>query len=201
MYVRKKENILQNHYNPQLPDYSWQKSGMHLFKLKGHTYLIIIDNYSRWIEVSSLQKTTSGSIVNNCKSVFSRNGILELVISDNGPQFISKVFLDFSNRFGFVHLTSSPHYPQGNGEAERAVQTIKNLIKKASDPYIALLNYRSIPLQHDKSPAELFMNRKLQTRIPTISAKYTFRQHNAKKYKSKIKLKKKDKKWICVPLL
>ena len=98
--------------------------------------------------------------------------------------FISKVFLDFSNRFGFVHLTSSPHYTQGNREAERAIQTIKNLSKKASDPYIALLNYRSTPLQHGKSPAELFMNRKLHTRIPTISAKYTFCQHNAKKYKS-----------------
>ena len=58
--------------------------------------------------MSPLQKNTSGSIVNNYKSVFSRNGIPELVISDNGPQFISKVFWDFSNRFGFVHLTSNP---------------------------------------------------------------------------------------------
>ena len=94
------------------------------------------------------------------------------------------MFLDFSNRFGFVHLTRSPHYPQGNGEAEQAVQIIKNLFKKASDPYIALLNYRSTPLQHDKSPAGLFMNRKLRTRIPTISAKYTFCLYNTEKYKS-----------------
>ena len=64
----------------RLPDYPWQKVGMDMFKLKGHIYLIIIDYYSRC-------KTTSGCIVNNCKSVFSRNGIPELVISDNGPQF------------------------------------------------------------------------------------------------------------------
>ena len=94
------------------------------------------------------------------------------------------MFLDFSNRFDFVHLIGSPHYPQGNGEAERAVQTIKNLLKEASDPYIALLNYRRTPLQHGKSPAELFMNRKFRARIPTITAKYTFCQQNAKKYKS-----------------
>ena len=106
------------------------------------------------------------------------------MISDNGPKFISKEFLDFSNRFGFVYLTSSPHYPQGNGEAERAGQTIKNLLKKASDPYIALLNYRSTPLQHGKNPAELFMNKKLRTRISTISAKYTFCHYNTEKYKS-----------------
>ena len=144
--------------------------------------------------MSPLEKTTSGSIVNNCKSVFSRNGILEFVISDNGLQFTSKEFLDFSNRFGFVHLTSSSHYPQGNEEAEQAVQTIKNLFKKKTDPYIALLNCRSTPLQHGKSPSELFMNRKLRTRIPTISAKYIFCQYYAEKYKSiDAKIKEKQK--------
>ena len=106
------------------------------------------------------------------------------------------MFLDFSYRFGFVHLTSSPHYPQGNGEAERAVQTIKNLFKKTSDPYIALLNYRSTPFQHGKSPAELFLNRKLRTRILTISAKYTFCQNNTKKYKSINAKIKERQKWI-----
>ena len=38
------------------------------------------------------------------------------------------------------------------------------------------------------------MNRKLRTRIPTISAKHTFRQHNAEKYRSiKSKIKEKPK--------
>ena len=57
-------------------------------------------------------------------------------------------------------------------------------LKKASDPYIALLNSLSTPLRHSKSLVELFMNRKLRTRIPAISEKYTFCQYNDKKYKS-----------------
>ena len=61
----------------KLPDYPWQKVDMDVFELKGHIYLIIIDYFSRWIEISHLQKTTSGSIVNNCKSVFSRISDIE----------------------------------------------------------------------------------------------------------------------------
>ena len=100
----------------------------------------------------------------------------------------------FSKGFDFVHLTGSPHYPQENGKVERAVQTIKNFSKKASGPYIAQLNNRSTPLQHGKSPEELFMNRKLRTRTPTISAKHTFRQHNAEKYEIiEAKIKEKQK--------
>jgi len=49
----------------------------------------------------------------------------------------------FALEYGFKHTTSSPNHPQGNGEAERGVQTIKNLLKKEGDPYLALLAYQS----------------------------------------------------------
>ena len=63
-------------------------------------------------------------------------------------------------------MTSSPHYPQSNGEAERAVQTVKNLLKKEDDPYLALLSYRSTPLKCRYTPSELLMARKLRTNVP-----------------------------------
>ena len=46
------------------------------------------------------------------------------------------------------------------------MKTIKGLLQKAADPYLALLAYRSSPLQHGWSPAELAMGRKLRSRIP-----------------------------------
>ena len=58
-------------------------------------------------------------------------------------------------------------FPQSNGQVERAVQTIKNLLKKSDDLYTSLLSYRATPLSWcDLSPAEFSMGRRLQTSVP-----------------------------------
>ena len=91
-------------------------------------------------------------------------------MSDNGPQFISGEFSEFAKNYGFTHTTSSPHYPQVNGEAERAVQTVKHLLNKAKDPYKAMLNYCNTPLEEiNLSPAQLMMGRRLKTILPTTA--------------------------------
>jgi hypothetical protein len=100
------------------------------------------------------------------KSVFSRHGIPDVVYSDNGPQYDSDEFRSFAKEYGFQHITSSPGYPQSNGIAENPVGTVKNLLKKAEDPYLALLNYRNTPLKNGYSPAELLMGRRLKTNVP-----------------------------------
>ena len=69
-------------------------------------------------------------------------------MSDNGPQYNSQAFIEFAKQYNFSHITSSPKFPQANGEAERAVRTVKDLLKKNSDPYLALLAYRTTPLDN-----------------------------------------------------
>ena len=150
------------------PEYPWQRIGMDLFQPNGQQYLLMGGYYSRWNEIAHLHQTTAAAVIEHTKSIFARHGIPEIVVSDNGPQFSSVDFLKFAMNYNFTHITSSPHHPQGNGEAERAVQTIKILLKKAQDPYIALLNYRTTPLQHGSSPSELLMSRKLRSRVPTF---------------------------------
>ena len=149
-----------------LPELPWQRVGTDLFEFKGRSFLLIVDYYSRFIEVARLNRATSEEVILHTKGIFARHGIPEVVVSDNGPQYSSEAYAALARQFQFEHVTSSPHYPQSNGEAERAVQTVKNLLKKDGDPYLALLAYRSTPLKCGFSPSELLMARKLRTNVP-----------------------------------
>ena len=78
------------------PDYPWQVVGTDLFKLKGVQYLLIVDYFSLYPEVTKLTSTTSATTISVLKSIFSRHGIPEVLRSDNGPQYSSKEFSDFA---------------------------------------------------------------------------------------------------------
>ena len=42
----------------------------------------------------------------------------------------SALYDAFVNEWNFLHVTSSPHYPQSNGLVEGYIQTVKNSFKK-----------------------------------------------------------------------
>ncbi|CAB4002764.1 sec1 family domain-containing 2 [Paramuricea clavata] len=125
-----------------VPARAWQKLGTDIFEYKSKSYLVIVDYYSKFPEISLLKDKSSQAVITSMKSVFARHGIPDEVVADNMP-FSSKECLQFAQEWGFKISTSSPHYPQSNGMSERTIQTIKNLLRKAddegNDPYIALL--------------------------------------------------------------
>ena len=130
---------------------------------------IFVDYYYRFIEIALLPSSPSSiNTIQRMKSIFARHGIPEIVISDNGPQYSSKEFKEFAKGYRFTHQTSSTRFPQSIGEDERAVQTVKKLLKNNEDPYLALLTYRSTPLKNGFSPSELLMSRRLRTHLPAI---------------------------------
>ena len=151
------------------PEHPWQRVSSDLFEWEKSKYLLVTDYYSRYIEVTELKTQTSREVINHLKSIFARHGIPEILVSDNGTQYSSTLFREFATEYGFTHLTSSPNYPQGNGAAERAVKTVKGLLRKKEDQYVALLAHRSTPLENGYSPAELLMGRELRTIIPVTT--------------------------------
>ena len=152
----------------EFPSRPWEHLGSDLFYYSGRWYLLVVDYYSRYVEVALLEELNTRHVVLHMKSIFARHGIPEILTSDNGPEYASEEFRKCVREYAFQHVTSSPKYPQSNGAAERAVQTMKSLLKKENDPYMALLAYRTSPLENGASPAELLMGRKLRSTVPTL---------------------------------
>ena len=116
------------------PERPWQAVGKDLFYSQSVDYLLLVDYFSRYVEEAGLRKNkTASEIIRSLKSIFARNGIPEKVRSDNGPPYDSQEYSHFAREWGFQIAPSSPRYAQSNGEAERAVQNVKNISQKENE--------------------------------------------------------------------
>ena len=146
----------------------FQMVGADICDFKGQNYLVVIDYYSRYLEILLLSRLTSEVVIAKFKSIFAHHGIPETLVTDNGRQFTSGEFQKFAETWNFTHVTSSPYYPQSNGEAERAVQEAKKILAQ-SDPLLALMIYRSTPTTATGYiPSELAMGRQIRNTLPTL---------------------------------
>lgn len=157
-----------------VPTYPWEKIGADIFTYNRRDYLLVVDYFSKFPFILLLPDKTASSVVAMLKSLYAIYGTPMTLFADNMP-FASQLMQQFASNWNFQIVTSSPGYARSNGQAERCVQTIKLLFKKAeesrTDPHVALLNYRATPLSgSDKSPAELFLNRRLRTKLPVVAA-------------------------------
>ena len=160
---------LQSHDVPSRP---WQVLATDLFELNGQAYSVLVDYYSNYVEVDQLPCLSSAQVIRVLSTHFARFGIPEVLVSDNGPQYASAEFADFTRHLDIEHRTSSPTYPQANGKAENAVRTVKSLFRKAlasgENPLWALLMWRNAPSETTGvSPAQLMFGRPCRTFLPT----------------------------------
>ena len=123
--------------------------------------------------------------------MFTQHGIPNSIVSDNGSSFTSSEFQNFCKMKGIKHYTSAPYKPASDGQAERAVQIIKNgrsCIKEGSIQSHfdrVLLNHHTRPLQTTSgSPAKLLMGRELTTRLSLVHPDVTVQVEN-NKYRQK----------------
>ena len=107
---------------------------------------VLVDYYSKYIEVTKLKELTSQGSIEALKNHFSRHGIPTELVTDCVVQYASKEFETFAKSYGFEHVLVSPKHPHANGEAEAAVKTVKSLRRKNRDKKKALLEYRATPI-------------------------------------------------------
>ncbi|KAL5463687.1 hypothetical protein EMCRGX_G032610 [Ephydatia muelleri] len=91
----------------------------------GHMYLVLVDAYSKWMEVQVMKTITSSATIEKLRAIFATHGLPCKIVTDNGPSFVSQEFREFMEQNGIVHIKSAPYHPATNGLAERAVQTFK----------------------------------------------------------------------------
>jgi transposase InsO family protein len=96
----------------------------------------VLDGFSRYIvhwEIrSSMTETEVELILQRAREKFP--DARPRIISDNGPQFISRDFQEFIRISGMTHVKTSPYYPQSNGKLERYHKTIKGTCIRVHTP-------------------------------------------------------------------
>ena len=156
----------------KVPSRPWEKVGANIFEHDDKEYLIMVDYYSNFWEVDRLPDMKASTVILKLKNHFARYGCLVQVVSDNGPQFSSDKFDQFTQAWEFEHYTSSPGKSKANSKAESAVKTAKRILWKAlnagTDPYVAILDYRNTPIRGmESSPVQWLMKRRTKTLLPT----------------------------------
>ena len=144
-------------------------------------YFVLIDAYSRWPEVYEMSSTTSQATIEKLREIFSRFGLPEIIISDNGAQLVSEEFNTFCSNNLIEHRTSAPYHPETNGLAEKMVASFKNsLMKILADPENKgikicnlinrfLASYRNVPHSTTgEAPVKRLLGRDVRTRLSLL---------------------------------
>lgn len=161
------------------PSKVWQR--LHVdFAMKGQfNFLVLVDAYSKWVEVWLMNSTTTSQMVSKLRNVFAAYGFPDEIVSDNGPQFVSQEFEHFLAKNNIKHTRTPPYHPISNGAAERLVQTTKRALLKQLLSDVAqnresvqtgldsfLMSYRNTPHSVTGStPAQLFLKRQPKTKL------------------------------------
>ncbi|XP_059201274.1 uncharacterized protein K02A2.6-like [Centropristis striata] len=162
--------------NPwEFPGESWKRLHLDFARpFLNSMFMIVVDAYSKWLEVFRMSQITSQATVTRLRRLFASYGLPEQIVTDNATTFTSEEFQTFVKQNGILHTTSAPGHPATNGLAERYVQTFKTGMQKLANITVNiddrlslfLMQYRTTPnCTTGQSPADLFLHRHVRTRL------------------------------------
>lgn len=162
-----------------LPSGPWKLIAMDLCGPlpSGHHLFVVIDYYSRFVEVQTVKKIDSNEIIKKLTEIFARFGFPETLVADNGRQFISEEFKAYCDTNDIKLISTIPYWPQQNGEVERQNRSIlKRLIISQcfkrdwqADLQEYLHMYRSTPhCTTGKTPSELMFGHNIKDKLPAL---------------------------------
>ncbi|XP_059580407.1 uncharacterized protein K02A2.6-like [Alligator mississippiensis] len=137
--VRESSICQATHHNlPKAPVFPWEMTNYPWSCIRidvagtfqGKNFLIVVELYSKWLEVITVSTLTSTATVTTLCQLFATHGVPDTVVSENGSAFTSAEFQDFASCNLIRTVFIVPCRPQANGHAERMVQTTKDALKR-----------------------------------------------------------------------
>ncbi|XP_037826351.1 uncharacterized protein K02A2.6-like [Lucilia sericata] len=145
--------------------------------IKDFHFLLIIDSYSKWVEIFKTKSITSSFTISKLREVFGRFGLADILVSDNGRQFTAEEFQVFMKANNIKHILTAPGHPASNGQAENCVKTFKEslLVKSEGENIDEIMNtflfdYRTTKhCTTGETPAKLLLGKEVKTRFSMLS--------------------------------
>ena len=144
--------------------------------VEGRMLLVVVDVYSKWIDVHITTTTSAAVTIERLRQSFSTHGLPAVLVSDNAAAFTGEEFTTFLSRNGIKHMLSPPRHPASNGQAEAAVKVVKAALAKdggggSLSTRLArfLLAYRVRPHSTTgRAPCDLLMGRMLSSHLDLL---------------------------------
>ncbi|XP_046391594.1 uncharacterized protein K02A2.6-like [Ischnura elegans] len=160
------------------PDENWERVHIDFAgPFDSQFFLMCVDARSKWAEVRMIHDApSSAKTIATLEGIFSVHGYPSVMVSDNASIFRSEEFLKYCKERGIFQKFSAPNHPATNGLAERSIQTLKRRLKAAADDPTPLttklrdimFRYRATPLASGRTPAELYLKRRIRTRLDAL---------------------------------
>ena len=102
--------------------------------LKGNKYLfVLVDYFTKWVEAKATKTIDAKDVIQFLKDIFSRHGLPEVIITDNGRQFISDITKAMVDLYGSWIRFITPRHPEANGQVENTNHEIEKVLRYICD--------------------------------------------------------------------
>src|SRR5439155_21816000 len=85
-----------------------------------------VDLFSKWPEAQALPDKSAASVHSFLFGLICRHGCSQILITDQGREFVNEINFHLMKRTGTDHRMASAYHPQTNGQVERFNQTLKD---------------------------------------------------------------------------
>uniref|UniRef100_A0A0N5BBX0 RNA-directed DNA polymerase n=1 Tax=Strongyloides papillosus TaxID=174720 RepID=A0A0N5BBX0_STREA len=111
--------------NIQRPKTAWHTLNADFLHVDSEYVFVMVDEYSKFVVATVCKKQNGPTLKNMLMKCFTTLGFPEVLRSDNGPAFISRIVTEYLKSVGVTQQFSSPHNHKSNAFVERFNRTLR----------------------------------------------------------------------------